>query len=133
MEKDGADHEILSLYIESFNRMFAQSSPQVMRDAAEAAKLFLTKKVVDHFTYEERCIFPALLQANPSEEVRHLVSEIQADHKLLLREAKRLHKILAQEELAYDRAGFLRKAMLDFFHHLEKHASKENELFPSLL
>jgi hypothetical protein len=133
MEKSGADHEVLSLYIESFNRMFAQSSPQVMRDAAEAVKLFLTRKVVDHFAYEERHIFPALLQANPGEGVRNRVSEIQAEHKLLLKEAKRLDKILAQEELAYDRAGFLRKAMLDFLHHLEKHASRENALFPSLM
>ena len=133
MSRAGADHEILDLYIQSFNTIFGRSSPKAIRESTKAARLFLSRRIVDHFAYEEQRIFPSLLENGASEEVRKLIARLREEHQALVRDAKRLDKILGKEENAYNRTPLLRKSMVGFFHKLEKHASKENELFPSLL
>lgn len=130
MEHAAGDHELLSKYIECFHRMFAHPSPRVARQAAAATRLLINRKIVDHFAYEERCILPALLKANPSEEVVRGVTKLRSEHRSLLLEAKRLDKLLADETSPYNRRNQLRKAMTRFFHRMEQHAAKEDELFP---
>ena len=133
LERANADHEILDLYIRCYNRILSRASPSALRDATEGMRLFLRKKVVEHFAFEERTLFPALLDAFPDEAVADLVSDLRDDHKRLLRQAERLDKTLTDETAAYNRASLLRKGMQQFFHSLEKHAIKESELIPSLL
>lgn len=133
MDKAMADHEILALYIESFSRMFSHPSPKVARAASQAIRVFLNEKIVDHFAYEEQRVFPALLQADGKAEMSRLVSALCQEHKALLKESKRLNKLLLEENVTNSRHARLRKALLDFFHNLEKHSAKENKLIPSLL
>jgi len=128
-----ADHEILSQYIERYNRMFADESPKNMREEIDGIKLIVNQKVVDHFAYEEEHIFPGLLQAIPSKEVSDAVSILRKEHVLLLKQAKRLNEMLSNQDHDGNCTSALRKAMLDFLANLERHAAKENELFPSLM
>jgi hypothetical protein len=132
LEKASADHEMLDQYMACYKRIFTRTSAKAVRKATEATRHFLRKKVVEHFAFEERRIFPALLEAFPSEGVADLVLKLRADHKRLMQEARRLDQMLADETAAYNRPSSLRKGMLNFFHRLEKHAAKEDELFPLL-
>ena len=133
MERAEGDHELLTKYIECFHRMFAHPSPKVARQATAAVRHLINRKIVDHFAYEERHILPALLKINPSEKVLRGVTKLRLEHQSLLSEAKRLDRLLADETTAYNHPSQLRKAMLHFFHRMEKHAAKEDELFPSML
>ena len=128
-----ADHEILAQYIERFNRMFADESPKNMREEIDGIKQIINQKVVDHFAYEEEHIFPGLLHAIPSKEVSDAVSILRKEHVSFLKQAKRLNEMLSDQDPDGNLTDVLRKAMLDFLANLERHAAKENELFPSLM
>ena len=133
LERALADHALISQYTDSIGRMFGGGHAELVRAATETARQFLTKKLVQHFDYEEQQIFPALLQPTVSETVRRLVLEIQDEHESLLEEAQQLDKMLAAHEAGGDHEDSLRQAMLSFLQKLEKHSVKENELFPSML
>jgi len=133
MERAEADHELLTTYIECFHRMFGHASPRVVRQASAAARLFINRKIVDHFAFEERHLLPALLRANPGDDIVRGVTKLRKEHQSLLMEAKRLDKLLADETGPYNQRRRLRQAMTHFFRRMEQHAAKENELFPSLL
>jgi iron-sulfur cluster repair protein YtfE (RIC family) len=128
-----ADHEILSQYVEHFNQIFGDESSEDIRKEIDEIKLILNEKVVDHFAYEEEHIFPGLLEAISGKGVSDVVSILRKEHVLLLKQAKRLNEMLSDEEADGTCTGELRKAMLDFLGDLDRHASKENELFPSLM
>ena len=128
-----ADHEILSHYIEHFHRLFAGESPKNQRSEIDDIRMILTKKVVEHFAFEEEHIFPGLLKAIPGEETSEAVSILRKEHVSLRKEAQRLNEMLADQDLDGTPTGELRKVMLDFLADLEKHAAKENQLFPSLM
>ncbi len=128
-----ADHEILSHYIEHFNQMFVDGSPTNLRKEIDEIKQILNHKVVEHFAYEEEHIFPGLLKAVSAEETSDAVSILRKEHVSLRKEAQRLNEMLSDEGPDGNLTGELRKAMLDFFISLEKHAAKENQLFPSLM
>jgi iron-sulfur cluster repair protein YtfE (RIC family) len=128
-----ADHEILSLYFERFNRMFVDGSPGSTQTEIGEIRLILNEKIMAHFAYEEEHIFPALLHCDPSQETSDAVSILRKEHVSLRNEAQRLNEMLPDEEPDGNLADVPRKAMLDFFTSLEKHAAKENELFPSLM
>ena len=128
-----ADHEILSQYIEHVNEMFADGPPKNLREEIDGVNQILNHKIVTHFAYEEEHIFPALLKALPGKDVSEAVSILREEHEVLLKQAKRLNEILSDQDPDGQCTGALRRRMLDFLANLEKHASKENELFPSLM
>jgi iron-sulfur cluster repair protein YtfE (RIC family) len=128
-----ADHEILSIYIERFNRLFVDDSPGNVQKEIGEIRLILNDKIMAHFAYEEEHIFPALLQGDPSQKTSDAVSVLHKEHVSLRKEAQRLSEMLTDEDSEGNLTDLLRKAMLDFFISLEKHAAKENELFPSLM
>lgn len=128
-----ADHEILSYYIEHFHQIFADESPKNLRAEIDDIRMILNEKVVDHFAYEEEHVFPGLLKAISGEETFAAVSILRKEHVSLRKEAQRLNEMLADQDLDGNPSAELRKAMLDFFISLEKHAAKENQLFPSLM
>ena len=128
-----ADHEILSHYVEHFNEMFVDGSAKNIREEIDAIKQILNEKVTAHFAFEEEHIFPGLLEAIPGQETSDAVSILREEHVLLRKQAERLNEMLSDENPDGTLTGALRKAMLDFLVNLERHAAKENELFPSLM
>jgi len=128
-----ADHEILSHYVEHFNRMFVDGSAKNMREEIDEIKQILNEKVIAHFAYEEEHIFPGLLEVIPSQETSDAVSILREEHELLRKQVKQLNEMLSDEDPDGKLTGALRTTMLDFLANLERHAAKENELFPSLM
>lgn len=113
--------------------MFVDGSPGNTPKEIGEIRLILNEKIMAHFAYEEEHIFPALLQGSPSQETSDAVSILRKEHVSLRKEAQRLNEMLSDEGSDGNLTDVLRKAMLDFFISLEKHAAKENQLFPSLM
>jgi len=96
-------------------------------------KRFIQRQILAHFAYEEERIFPMLLHGHPVAETFGLVEGLLHDHTRLVKEAKRLIKWLETDKLDAAKQKSLRRAFQEFGRHLEQHAARENEWFPSLL
>jgi hemerythrin-like domain-containing protein len=133
VEKVLADHEILSQYIESFNKLCATNCGTNDRQAANVVKTIINQWLVAHFAYEEQRIFPALLAARPSAKFSQRIANLQAEHKSLLQHARRLDQLLGKPNRGGSHRDVLRKSMLDFVNRLQRHSASEDEMFPSLV
>ena len=127
------DDKVIEQFAVNQDRLFAGKSSRISTKAAAAAQQFLKKDVLPHFAYEERYIFPGLLRAGLGDEVANDVAEIRKDHRALIKEIKELTALLAKEKLTSEDVVVLREAMRAFGKHLQRHAVKENKLFPSLV
>ena len=123
-----SDHEVLSAYGARVKKMLTSESPQYLEKQIADIKLLLNQKLVNHFAFEEEHVFPALLAANLGESASRLLSTLPEDHKALLAEVSRLNEMLSDQQLVSQRAGELRKALLEFLRNLETHTSQEDEL-----
>lgn len=95
----------------------AAASDEEPSAAAAAFRRFFAAATVPHFREEEETLFPLLVDA---EEARPLLVEALLDHQ-------RLHALAA----ALDRAGDVRRSMLELGERLEAHVRlEERELFP---
>jgi iron-sulfur cluster repair protein YtfE (RIC family) len=126
------DHEMLEEYIDGFNRLFTNGTTTIPKDAAAVTREF-SQKLIGHFAYEEEHIFPALRAAMPSADAAQLISELREEHDDLERKAKQLSKMLSPANLNGQNVRLLRMAMEDLGNQMQRHSTKENELFPSLL
>jgi iron-sulfur cluster repair protein YtfE (RIC family) len=128
-----ADHELVAEYLDHVNRMFNASDAVTAQQAAATVRRFLQYKVITHFAYEEEHLLPALLQAAPTKKVARQVARLQAEHRALQQQADQLDVMLNIHAGPGPSDPVLRKALLDFFHDLQKHAMFENNVFPALL
>jgi len=127
------DDEVLLQFVANYDRLFASNQARVSARAAMATKQFFKQHVLGHFAYEERHIFPGLLQAGLGADVARAVAEIRKDHQALSKEVKQLTALLAAAELSRADVANLRVAMAALGKHLERHSAMENKLFPSLV
>ena len=125
------DDELLLEYVESFNQLFA--SPLPVPAALAVLKQFFTRQLPGHFAYEERRVFPALLQAGFGVKVTRCITGLRKDHRRFLKQARQLNQMLSISVWDTASRKALRKALLNFGAQLRRHSAKENELFPSLL
>jgi iron-sulfur cluster repair protein YtfE (RIC family) len=126
------DHELLEGFVGNFNRLIAGDATTISPKVATATREF-SQRLIGHFAYEEEHIFPALLRGLPGLDVAQIVSELRDEHDELEKRAKQLEKMLSPANLAGQSPAVLRRAMQDLADQMERHSSKENELFPSLL
>lgn len=127
------DDEVLVQFVANHDRLFASKKTRVSARAATATKQFFKQHVLGHFAYEERHIFPGLLQAGLGADVARAVADIRKDHRALSKEVKQLTALLAAAKLSRADMATLRVAMTAFGKHLERHSAMENKLFPSLV
>jgi iron-sulfur cluster repair protein YtfE (RIC family) len=126
-----SDHELISEFIQNTSKLLARGSPQAAPKAAATLRRFVSKKLVHHFTAEERRIFPALVKSDRSGKTARAVARLQKEHAALLKQAERVDQLLAASDAGDGAAA--RKELLDFFHKLRGHSLKEDKLFPSLI
>jgi iron-sulfur cluster repair protein YtfE (RIC family) len=123
---------MLAAYGRLVKQMFTAETPEYAAKQIADIKLFLSQKLVDHFSFEERHIFPALLAANLGERTVCLIATLQEEHQSLRVKAEHLNTMLSDQKLVSTPAGDLREGMLDFLANLQKHTSQEDELCRAL-
>ena len=127
------DDEVLEQFAVNFDRLFANPRGCSSATARAAAEYFLKHHVLGHFAYEERHVFPGLLRADLGESVVEGVAAIRQDHRALIKEIKQVIASLAKAVRSSAEAEALRIAMVALQDHLQRHATLENKLFPSLV
>ena len=125
-----ADHELLSLSIENFRRLFTGFRPPDAAQQFVDIQQLITKKISEHFADEEKRIFPLLLAGTPTAEEEQAIADLCQEHATFLSAAQQLNALLQQVNLAKCK-GELWSAMRDFLTALAKHAAKEDRLFES--
>ena len=123
-----ADHEVLSRSIESFRKLFDREHRPNIAHEFDALCRLLDKKIPDHFSYEEKQVFPMLLADRPSAAMSQAIADLCDEHANLLQHARALSVLLDHQTLALS-TGELWLTLLDFFEVLEHHAAKEDALF----
>jgi len=123
-----ADHEILSRTVESARKLFTGEFPSDPAQEFTALRQMLGRKLPDHFTYEERRIFPALLADHPTEELNATIQKLIEDHDKLLARIRILQGLLLHRTAATCTPE-LWTQLLDFFEDLEEHTGREDALF----
>ena len=126
------DHEIISKLTEAISRMFASKSEAGLKKAIQAITKLTNQKVLKHFAYEEAKVFAPLLADRPDRKTIKLVTVLEAEHKSLLQQIRRLERTLTTRSLP-GQASVLWKALMRFLDKFEDHANKENEFFHFLL
>ena len=127
------DDEVLKQFAIHCDRFIAGKTTRLSTRAAEAMQQFFKHHVIGHFAYEERHIFPGLLRAGLGGDVARAVAEIRKDHRVLIKEVKRLTALLATPKPSPEELAVLREAMMAFGKGLQRHSVMENKLFPSLV
>ncbi len=62
-------------------------------------ELFLSQSLSRHFGFEERAVFPALLDLEPSDELRAVVDELVVEHELLAAEVRTFTSLTRRYDL----------------------------------
>lgn len=127
------DHKLIADYVEQFRKAFLPSSSKGIAGAVGALQSLLEKRLLEHFTTEERHLFPALLSANLGGNIAQQIAALRQDHGQLLRDAKELCAMLCQRPEVGAGAGQRMENMVNFLNRLEEHRVKEDMLFHSLL
>lgn len=123
-----ADHELMSLSIEKFRRLFTGARPPDATQQFADIQHLITTKIPAHFSDEENRVFPVLFAGNPGKKESQISVVLCQEHAALLAKAQRLDALLQQVNLTQCK-GELWSAMQDFLTDLENHVAKEVELF----
>ncbi len=130
------DHEKVSEYSENLSAIREILHTKEVWDRITPVVDFLKRNVSDHFEFEERVVFPAILSEIGTPEARELILELQEQHETMLKELQRFRKMVPDNAVpSLDRKTNVRlygivRSITDA---LLKHASKEDdELLPIL-
>lgn|GEM_PF-870071 len=127
-----ADHELITRVTETAHRLFAGAQPADAGQQFSILQQVLTVKIVEHFAFEEKYVFPALLDGNPDAQWVQIITELLMEHVPMVEAIQQLNARIYQRSLT-DYTGDLWTAVMDFLSDLVTHAAKEDRLYQSVL
>ncbi len=90
---------------------------------------FLKKYFYDHFMFEEKKLFPALVKRVGGAQLKQLVQELYKEHEEMLAKVSKIREALREDRV--DRETF--SLVKEVFNQLLEHAGKEDdEMLPVL-
>ena len=127
-----ADHELITRISESAHRLFAGERPADADAQFANLQQLLTVRIVEHFAFEEKNVFPGLLAGNPEPQVVQAVTQLILDHAPMLETIQQLNTQIYQRTLT-NCTDNLWTAVMDFLSDLLDHAAQEDRLYTALL
>ena len=127
------DHENISEYVENLGEMLLLRYEQEDWNKIRRTEKFFKRNVVEHFGFEEKIVFPAILSRIGTAESRKLIAGLQKEHKLISKELEEFRNIISASTIPLEKETSVRlnvvaKRIMD---SLLRHASKEDvELLP---
>ncbi len=128
-------HEEVSEYVENLGEILALRYAKEDWNKIRRIENFFGRNVTDHFAFEEKIIFPAILSGVATPESKTLILELRKEHKVMLKELQEFRNIISAgtislEEKAKVRLNVVGERIMD---SLLRHASKEDDkLLPIL-
>ena len=127
-----ADHELITRVTETARRLFAGERPADADQQFSSLQQILTIRILEHFAFEEKYVFPALLAGEPDAQVVKIVTELLMEHAPMVEAIEKLNARIYQRTLA-DYTGDLWTAVMDFLSDMVNHAAKEDRLYQSVV
>ncbi len=127
-----ADHELITRVTETAHRLFAGEQPADADQQFSNLQQVLTVKIMEHFAFEEKHVFPALLTGNSDAQVVQIVTELLLEHGPMVETIQKLNARIYQRSLT-DFTGDLWTAVMDFLSDMVTHAAKEDRLYQAVL
>ena len=123
-----ATHQHVSEFVTNLNQLAPLLREPDFRKKSDGVKPFLQTHVVDHFAFEDTVVFPELLTLDASAATRSLITELQHEHKTILHEVEKLHRLLQA-----DASAEFEREFRGFLGALQRHAAKEDQLLLPLV
>ncbi|HIE27477.1 TPA: hemerythrin domain-containing protein [Candidatus Poribacteria bacterium] len=128
------DHEDVSEYLEVLEEILGFLHEEEAWSQVKQIEDFF-KRVISHFEFEEKTVFPGVLSEYATSETIKLILELQKEHGIILKELEEFQKIISENTIPLDkemnaRLNVVGRGIIDRF---LTHASKEDdELLPIL-
>ena len=129
------DHEDVSEYLENLEEVLGFLHEEETWSKIKPIEDFLKRNLVEHFEFEEKIVFPAILSGCATPESIKLILELQREHGIMLKGFEEFQKITSENVLPLDKETNVRLNVVgrDIIDSLLAHASKEDdELLPIL-
>ena len=127
-----ADHELITRVTETAHRLFAGERPVDADQQFANLQQILTVKILEHFAFEEKFVYPGLLAGNPDANVVQIITELLLEHAPMVEAIQRLNARIYHRSLT-DYTGDLWIEVMDFLSDLVAHAAKEDRLYQSVV
>lgn len=129
------DHENVSEYLEVLEQVLGFLYEEESWNKIKAAEDFFQRNILAHFQFEEKIVFPAILSEIATPDSKKLISELQMEHKSILKEVREFQKIMSENNFPFDKEtgmklGLLIRKIID---GLLTHASKEDDTLLTIL
>lgn len=129
------DHEDVSEYLESLREILGFLDNREAWSKVKPIENFFERNLIDHFEFEEKTVFPAILSRAATPESTKLILELQREHGSILKELEEFQKIISESTIPLDREMNARLNIVGrkIIDSLLLHASREDdELLPVL-
>ena len=127
-----ADHEIITRIMESSHRLFVGERPPNAPELFSNLQQLLTVKILEHFAFEEKYVFPGLLAGNPDSKVVKIITELLMEHPPLVEVVQQLGAAIYQRNLT-NCTDEIWLGVMEFVSDMQNHACKEDRLYQLLL
>jgi iron-sulfur cluster repair protein YtfE (RIC family) len=123
------DHEHVSEFLDYMGEIKGLLQNQITRDQVEPVRKFLDQNVVEHFTFEEDVIFPAILSGGATTETGELIAELQGEHEVILKDVEEFRNLVSKDSflLEGDLSPRMNALIQNIFDGLLSHSSLEDE------
>ena len=126
-------HEDISEFLENLEEILDFLHEEEFWSKIKQIENFFKRNVIDHFKFEEKMVFPAVLSRAATPDSIKLILELQREHGLMLKELEGFQKIISEIQFDKERHARLNIVVRKIIDNLLAHASKEdNELLPIL-
>jgi hemerythrin-like domain-containing protein len=123
------DHEKVSEFLEDMREVMSFLHDEEAWSKVKPIEDFFQKYVIDHFEFEEKIVFPAILLKAATPESIKLILELQREHGIMLAKLEEFQRIASKSVIPPDKKtgaelNFVARKIIDI---LLMHASKEDD------
>ena len=124
------DHRFLSEYVANVQQSTALFGEAEPRTRIASMRAFLAEHVVGHFAFEEKHVFPNLLEAESIPATRQTVTELIDEHRVMLVSVRKLRRSIRNVQVSGSARSLerLEQSFREFLHTLQTHAVKEDNI-----
>jgi hemerythrin-like domain-containing protein len=124
------DHRFLSEYLANVQRSAALFKEPEAHERLSAMRAFLAEHVIGHFGFEERHVFPHLLESAPDPAIRQAVLELIDEHRAMRTGVRKLRRGMRHVHASGDAPSLARleESFREFLVVLQAHAVKEDNI-----
>jgi iron-sulfur cluster repair protein YtfE (RIC family) len=123
------DHEKVSEFLEDMRKVMSFLHDKEAWSKVKPIEDFFQERIVDHFEFEEKIVFPAILSKAATPETIKLILELQKEHGIILTKLEEFQRIASKSVIPPDEEtsaelNFVARKIIDI---LLMHASKEDD------